>query len=96
MALYETTSKGGYIYDFIYVFAGIRNSAGGAHNYDWGSCYHRIQRYHRVRIDDCIDHKDCKKEEVKSLGHLKHGVLFFSFREKHMPYYERETISSWG
>ena len=95
MTLYETTSKGGYIYDFIYVFAGIRNSAGGAHNYNWGSCYHCIQRYHRVRIDDCMAHKDCK-EEVRSLGHLKHGVLFFSFRENCMLYYEREASSSWG
>jgi hypothetical protein len=95
MALYETTSKGGYIYDFIYVFAGIRNSAGGAHNYNWGARHHCIRRYHRVRIDDCIDHKDCK-EEVRSLGHLKHGVLFFSFRENCMLFYERETISSWG
>ena len=65
MALYETTSKGGYIYDFIYVFAGIRNSADGAHNYNWGPRYHCIQRYHHVRIDDCMDHKDCKEEEVK-------------------------------
>jgi hypothetical protein len=96
MDLYETTSKGGYIYDFIYMFAGIRNSAGGAHNYNWGARHHCIRRYHRVRVDDCMDHKDCKEEEVRSLGHLKHGVLFFSFREKYMPYYERETISSWG
>ena len=96
MALYETTSKGGYIYDFIYVFAGIRNSAGGAHNYNWGARHHCIRRYHRVRIDDCIDHKDCKEEEVKSLGHLKHDVLFFSFRENCMLFYEREAISSWG
>ena len=96
MVLYETTSKGGYIYDFIYVFAGICNSAGGAHNYNWGSCYHCIRRYHRVRIDDCMDHKDCKEEEVRSLGHLKHGVLFFSFRENCMLFYEREAISSWG
>ena len=96
MALYETTSKGGYIYDFIYVFAGIRNNAGGAHNYNWGACYHCIRRYHRVRIDDCMDHKDCKEEEVRSLGHLKHGVLFFSFRENCMLFYEREAISSWG
>ena len=95
MALYETTSKGGYIYDFIYMFAGIRNSAGGAHNYNWGARHHCIRRYHRVRIDDCMDHKDCK-EEVRSLGHLKHGVLFFSFRENCMLFYEREAISSWG
>jgi hypothetical protein len=45
-----------------------------------------------------VDNKVChdKKEEVKDLGHLKHGVLFFSFREKYIPFYEREAISSWG